>query len=126
MKLSSIHTCVVALALIASGTATSTSAHHSFAMFDKNTRSTVEGTVFKFEWTNPHVFIIVDVPDNEGNRKRYTIESGSVSLLMRAGWKPSTLKPGDRISVDFYPLRNGDTGGLLEGVTLAVGRVFMG
>ena len=127
MKLSPLRLrAVVVLILTAIAGATPALAHHSFAMFDKNTRQSIQGTVARFEWTNPHVFIIVDVPDENGGNKRYSIECSSVNMLARAGWKPHALKAGERIAVEFYPLKNGQAGGLLEAVTRADGRVLKG
>jgi len=100
-------------------------AHHSFAMFDKNRLLTVSGVVGKVEWTNPHVFIYVDSPGRSGP-VRYSMECGSISILTRAGWKISTAKVGDPIQVQYYPLKNGKPGGLLEQVKLKNGTVLKG
>lgn len=101
-------------------------AHHSFAMFDKTRVVTVQGTVRKVEWTNPHVYIFVEVPDAKGGKTQYALECNSPNVLMRTGWKPATLKVGDAVSVALYPLRNGQPGGLLESVTLSDGRKIKG
>ena len=45
-------------------------------------------------------------------------------LLIRAGWKATTLKPGDKVTVKVFPLRDGDPGGLFQSVTLASGEVL--
>src|SRR5205085_8344898 len=70
-------------------------AHHSFAMFDSVNKTTITGTVTRFEWTNPHVFIEVDVPGG-GEVKHWSVELGSPSILLRSGWKFSDVKPGDK------------------------------
>ncbi len=101
-------------------------AHHSFAMFDKENHSIIKGVVSKVEWRNPHVFFIVTAPDGKGGEADYLIESGSPNVLMRTGWKRSTLKKGDDISVEFYPLRDGRPGGLLDAVTLSDGKRLEG
>ena len=101
-------------------------AHHSFAMFDKARVVTVKGTVRKVEWTNPHVYIFVEVLDGKGGKTQYALECTSPNVLMRAGWKPSTVKVGDAVSVDLYPLRNGQPGGLLDTMTLPDGRKMKG
>jgi hypothetical protein len=79
--------------------------------------------VTAFEWTNPHVYIEVDVADG-ASVKHWAIELGSPSILMRGGWKFNTIKKGDKISAVVSPLRNGDPGSLLTRVTLADGRVL--
>jgi hypothetical protein len=95
-------------------------------MFDKNRVVTLKGVVSKVEWKNPHVFIFIDVPDGKGGKTRYAAESDSPNVLMRRGWKPSTLKKGDSVSIGLYPLRDGRPGGLLDTVTLANGAKIEG
>jgi hypothetical protein len=98
-------------------------AHHSFAMFDTSSQVTLTGVVTTYEWTNPHSYIEVDVPDGRGT-KHWTIELGSTSILMRGGWKFNTLKHGDKVTAVVNPLRNGDPGSLLSRITLPDGRVL--
>src|SRR3989475_11821242 len=74
-------------------------AHHSFAMFDTTRRVTLAGTVTAFEWTNPHAYIELDVPDEKGALKHWSIELGSPSILMQGGWKFKDLKYGDKVSL---------------------------
>jgi hypothetical protein len=100
------------------------SAHHSFAMFDTAKRVTMSGTVTSFEWTNPHAYIEIDVPDEKGVTKHWSVELGSTSILMQAGWKFSDIKAGDKITVILNPLRSGEAGGLLVTVTVRDGRVL--
>lgn len=99
------------------------SAHHSFAMFDTQNTVTLTGVVTVFEWTNPHSYIEIDVPEGNGV-KHWTIELGSTSILQRGGWKFSTIKKGDKITAVVGPLRNGEAGSLLVRVTLPDGRVL--
>ena len=99
-------------------------AHHSFAMFDTAKRVTMSGTVTAFEWTNPHVYIEVDVPDEKGVVKHWSVELGSPSILMQAGWKFSDVKVNDKITVVLNPLRSGEAGGLLVTATVRDGRVL--
>ena len=99
-------------------------AHHSFAMFDTAKRLTMSGTVTAFEWTNPHVYIELDVPDEKGAVKHWSVELGSPSILMQAGWKFSDVKVNDKISVVLNPLRSGEAGGLLVTATVRDGRVL--
>ncbi len=114
----------VAMAAIITSGAGLAHAHHSFAMFDHVNRITLTGTVTQFQWTNPHVFIELDVPDGKGAIKHYSIECASPNVLMRAGWKYSDVKKGDKVTLLVNPLKNGDPGGMLETATLADGRVL--
>jgi hypothetical protein len=99
-------------------------AHHSFAMFDTAKRLTMSGTVTAFEWTNPHVYIEIDVPDEKGVVKHWSVELGSPSILMQAGWKFSDVRVNDKITVVLNPLRSGEAGGLLVTATVRDGRVL--
>jgi hypothetical protein len=99
-------------------------AHHSFAMFDQTKQITIAGTVAAFEWTNPHAYIEIDVADENGTVKHWSVEMGSPSILMQSGWKFKDLKHGDKITVKLSPLRDGKPGGLLVQATLPDGRVL--
>jgi Family of unknown function (DUF6152) len=103
-------------------------AHHSFTMFDMTKRVTLVGTVTSFEWTNPHSYIEIDVPDEPGGTqtsfKHWSIEMGSPSILMQSGWKFSSLKKGDKTTLIVNPLKNGKAGGFLTTATLPDGRVL--
>jgi hypothetical protein len=99
-------------------------AHHSFAMFDHTNRVTVAGTVTRFDWTNPHVFIELNVPDAKGGAGRYTIECASPNVLTRVGWKFNTVKVGDKVSALINPLKNGQPGGMLENLTMPDGKTL--
>jgi len=100
-------------------------AHHSFAMFDRQKEVVLKGTVRTFQWTNPHSFIELDVPDAQGGVQAFSIEMNSPNNLVRQGWKSSSLKPGDKVSVTMNPLRDGAKGGLFVSAELADGR-FLG
>jgi hypothetical protein len=103
--------------------ATPVLAHHSFALFDHVNRVTVTGTVQKFDWSNPHVFIELDVSDGS-NVKHYSVECASPNVLTRVGWKYSDIKKGDKVTLLINPLRNGQPGGMLETATLSDGRTL--
>ena len=98
-------------------------AHHSFAMFDQRKIMTLEGTVTQFQWTNPHAFIELDVP-NGGRTVHWSIELNSPNNLKRQGWTRTALKPGDRVVLRMNPLRDGHPGGLFLDVRLPNGRVL--
>ena len=98
-------------------------AHLSFAMFDQRKLMTLEGTVHEFQWTNPHSFIELDVA-GEGRPQRWSIELNSPNNLTRQGWRRTSLKAGERISVRIAPLRNGHAGGLFLDLKKADGQVL--
>jgi hypothetical protein len=95
-------------------------AHHSFAMFDFQRDVTLLGTVKEFQWNNPHVFIDLLVPGESGS-SIWSVEMTSPSHLVRNGWKPTTLKPGDQVSIVIHPLRDGRAGGMYLSGTRANG-----
>lgn len=97
-------------------------AHHSFTMFDMTKKVTLEGTVTDFQWTNPHVYIEVDVASATGPAKHWSVELGSPSILQKGGWKHNILKKGDKATLIISPLKNGQPGGFLDQITLADGR----
>lgn len=92
-------------------------AHHSFAMFDQNKRTALAGTVREFQWTNPHVWIQLAVPDEKGGSTQWSIECTSVNFMVRRGWRHDTLKPGDKVTLTIRPLKDGSHGGSLIEVT---------
>ena len=109
------------LLLVAGGTA---SAHHSFAPFDLTKEKTITGTVSKFEWTNPHSWVWVDVPNEKGGVDSWAVEGMSPNYLARRGWTKTTLKPGDKVTMSVRPLKSGENGGMFVRATLADGRVL--
>jgi hypothetical protein len=94
-------------------------AHHSFAVYDRTKTLTLKGTVKTFQWTNPHCVVWVLVqPEGGGEPQEWSIETTSPGVLTRGGWTRNSIKPGDRVSVEFNPLRDGSHGGGLNSVTL--------
>lgn len=106
------------MALLLGGTAF---AHHSPIVFDRTKQVTITGTVTEFRWGNPHSWIHIDVADKDGKVGNWAVEMDPASHLAREGWKSSTLKPGDKISVTVFPLRNDEKGGQYISVTLPDG-----
>jgi hypothetical protein len=96
-------------------------AHHSHAMYDPNARMTVEATVTEYIWANPHVWVYVEIPDENGRPVQWILESGAPASLARSGWSPDSMKPGDLVTVTFGPLKDGTAGGLLGAAVLADG-----
>lgn len=87
--------------------------HHSYAMFDGTKTVTVSGTVAKLDWMNPHVFVWVYVPNAKAptGYDLYGFSTASTNVLARNGWTSTVLKVGEKVSVSYWPLKDGRTGG---------------
>jgi len=105
--------------------ATTAWAHHSGAGVDRTRTVTISGVVKEFRWTNPHSWIDLEVTDAKGATV-WSIEMNPPPYLVRSGWKSSTLKAGDKVSVTLNPIRTGEPGGIFVSVTLADGRKLDG
>ncbi|HET9941970.1 MAG TPA: DUF6152 family protein [Terriglobia bacterium] len=97
-------------------------AHHSTAMYDMNNPVTVTGVVKRFEWTNPHAFIFLDVKDEKGNILEWEVEMMSLNHLRNFGWTRNTVKPGDVISATGGSAKNGSPSMISSYMKLADGR----
>ena len=86
-------------------------AHHSFAVFDHTRTLTIRGTVTKFQWTNPHGFLEVDVAQADGTTKHFSIELTSINMMQRVGWRSNMIKAGDKVTAIVAPLLSGRPGG---------------
>jgi hypothetical protein len=104
--------------------ASGASAHHSFAAFNTNTEKTISGTVKQVDWTNPHTWIWVDVANSQGSVDTFGFEGMSPNYLARRGWSKSTLKPGDKITVTFRPMKDGSNGGMFMNAKRPTGEVL--
>src|ERR1700680_3389764 len=82
-------------------------AHHSGSAFDLEHPVTLKGNVANFEWSNPHVFIALDVKDDKGNVEQWRVEGNSPNMLTRVGWKREMIKEGDQLTVTGFPAKNG-------------------
>ncbi len=75
-------------------------------MFDQTKEVTLKGTVTEFQWTNPHAFIHVQVPGADGKPEIWEIELNSPNNLKRQGWKSTSVKSGDKVTLMTNPLRD--------------------
>ena len=101
-------------------------AHHSFAMFDSSKKTKISGKVSQFQWTNPHIFLEVAVPDGKGGSTNWSIEGGAPNVMAMHGWKRTSFKPGDTVEVELRPLRSGAPGGAFITVRTADGTILKG
>jgi hypothetical protein len=97
-------------------------AHHSFAVYDHTRTVTLTGDVTKFQWTNPHGYLEIDVTQKDGTVQHYSCEMTSINMMTRLGWRSNMIKYGDHVTVTLAPLLNGEPAGLLLDVTLPDGR----
>jgi hypothetical protein len=100
--------------------------HHSGAMFDTTKEQTITGTITEFSWTNPHSSFKVAVTGADGKEEIWAIEMNSPQNLIPQGWKRTTLKQGDKVTVTVRPLRDGKPGGSYMAITLADGTRLSG
>lgn len=99
-------------------------AHHSTAMYNMQNPVTVTGVVERFEWTNPHAHIFLQVTDESGKKVEWDIEMMSLNHLKGYGWSRSTVMPGDLISCTGGQAKSGLPAMLSSIVKLADGRVI--
>jgi hypothetical protein len=98
-------------------------AHHSTAVFDMEKTVEITGTVQDFQWTNPHTWTNVAVAGGEA-AGIYGLEGMSPNYLGRNGWTKHTLKPGDKITFQVHPLKDGRKGGFMVSAKLPDGTVM--
>jgi uncharacterized protein DUF6152 len=103
-------------------------AHHAFAAeFDQNKPLKLKGTVVKWEVTNPHSWIHMDVKGDDGKTTLWMIEGGSPNNLYRLGFTKESLPPGSEIAVEGYQAKDGSTRAVGKNVVFADGRkLFLG
>ena len=105
--------------------ATGAGAHHAAApVFDLNAEKTVTGVVKQVDWTNPHIWVWIDVANASGQVETWGFEGMSPNFLSRRGWNRTSLLPGMRISVTVRPLRDGKAGGMFMTGKLEDGTVL--
>jgi hypothetical protein len=99
-------------------------AHHSTAMYNMANPTTVTGTVKRFEWTNPHAYIYLEVKDESGNTTEWAIEMMSLNHLKSYGWSRNTVNPGEVITCTGGAAKSGLPAMLSSLVKLANGDVI--
>lgn len=99
-------------------------AHHSPAVFDRTKEIKLVGVVKEFKWSNPHSWIELDVRNEKGVVETWGVEMNPPSYLIKAGWKRTSIKAGDEVTVMVHPLRNGEKGGQFRSITLPNGQML--
>jgi Family of unknown function (DUF6152) len=108
--------------------AASAFAHHSYAMFDTSKSVVVRGSIAKVEWVNPHVFVwaYVEKLDQPGKYDLYGFETGPINMLTRNGWTKDALAAGEKVRIQYFPLKDGRPGGSFIKAIHADGRELIG
>ena len=101
-------------------------AHHSSSAYDMDHPLTMKGAVTSMEWTNPHVFIFLNVKDDKGSVTEWRVEGNSPNMLVRTGWKKEMINAGDQIMVNGAPAKDGSKVMRLISLTLANGQKYDG
>ena len=117
---------ILAAALALMATPQIADAHHSYAMFDMTKQVDLKAKIVQFKWTNPHAWLTAEVKDASGNPVTWNIEMNSPNNLMLLGWKRSTVKAGDEVTITVHPLKGEKAGGSFMSVTLANGTKIQG
>jgi uncharacterized protein DUF6152 len=109
---------IVSLSLVPS----TITAHHALAAtFDTNKPVTVKGTITHVTWTNPHVWLYMDVKDANGKVTTWGVNGGSISTLKSHGWSRDSLRPGDQIVVEGFAAKDGQFLAAAKTITLTNG-----
>jgi hypothetical protein len=104
--------------------ATPVLSHHSNVAFEVNTVITVTGVVKEFRWANPHTWVALTADDGKGGKVEWSIEGRAPGVLLRSGWTRTSIKPGETVTIDFSPAKDGSKTGLIARVTKADGTIL--
>jgi Family of unknown function (DUF6152) len=96
------------------------SAHHGLAHYNMKKTIVLTGIITTFDWGNPHCLVHMDVMDDSGHFRHWTLEMSSTSAMSRRGWAKNTLKPGDQVIVETHPAQNGTPLGISAGPDFAM------
>jgi len=99
-------------------------AHHSNVAFEVTKVVTITGVVKDFQWRNPHTWVLLTIDDGKGGKVDWAVEGRAPGVLLRAGWTKNSLKPGDMITVDMSPAKDGSKTGLVARVTKEDGTIL--
>ncbi|HSG64655.1 MAG TPA: DUF6152 family protein, partial [Gammaproteobacteria bacterium] len=98
-----MRTSLSSIAALAMAAVVPAQAHHSNVIFDLGAVTTVRGTVTRYDWRNPHVYVFVAVQDASGAAVEWQIEADPTPIMARSGWDRATLAPGDAVTIRAHP-----------------------
>ena len=93
-------------------------AHHSFSQFDQSTQKVISGTVARWDFNNPHVWLHIDVDNEDGSTSLWSFEGQGIMRLLPKNINGTTMVPGDPVTLLYCPLRDGRNGGALAWIRL--------
>jgi len=105
-------------------TAAPADSHHSNVGYEVTKVITVTGVVREFQWVNPHTFVHLVVEDGKGGKVEWAAEGRAPGILLRAGWTKSSLKPGEQVTIDMSPAKDGSKTSIIARVTKADGTIL--
>ena len=120
---------VLSLLVVAAGFAlasSSISAHHGVTNYDMKKTIVLTGTITAFDWSNPHCLAYLDVTDDKGQVRHWTLEMASTFTMTHRGWDKDTLKRGDQVTIETHPARNDVPIGITSGPGFALKVVVNG
>jgi len=115
---------VIGMVACVAGNPMAVVAHHSFSNYDMKTDTTLTGTVERFEWTNPHTYLYLNVSNPDGGTREWAVEFAAIGHLLRMGITKETFEPGDRVTVVGHLARNGSNSMTFSSITKANGKTF--
>jgi len=98
--------------------------HHSNVAYEVTKVITITGVVKGFDWVNPHTWLHVVVDDGKGGKVEWACEGRAPGVLLRAGWSRTVLKPGETVTVDMSPAKDGSKTSIIARVTKADGTIL--
>lgn len=98
--------------------------HHSNVAYEVTKVITITGVVKEWQWVNPHTWLHLIVDDDKGGKVEWAVEGRAPGVLLRAGWTKSSLKPGEKVTVDCSPAKDGSHTGIIARVTKADGTIL--
>jgi hypothetical protein len=105
---------------------TPASAHHGVTNYDMKKTIVLTGTITAFDWSNPHCLAYLDVTDDTGRVRHWTLEMTSTFTMSQRGWEKATLKRGDQVIIETHPAKNGAPIGITSGPGFALKAVING
>ena len=100
------------------------SPHHSNVAYEVTKVITITGVVKEFQWVNPHTWVFVVVDDGKGGKVEWACEGRAPGILSRAGWTRRSVQPGETVTVDMSPAKDGSKTSIIARVTKADGTIL--